>query len=273
MPPRPLLLSICGSSVCDMVDYDAELRLYHEVLHSACGVRAQDHVLDIGCGHGLTTRDAARQAVVGSALGVDQSASAVERARRLARAQGLRNIAFECADAQTYPFPDGRFDLAISRCGVMFFRDPVAAFANIGRALRSDGRLVMMIWQAREHNEWAMAIADALAASAPADPGAADPFSLGDPRTVTATLRAAGFVDVTFTDVRRPVYYGPDIDAALAWVRGFTDVAQALDGMEPPAAEQAVGRLRDMLAGHLSAESVWLGSSAWIVAARRGEVR
>src|SRR6476661_147715 len=79
--------------------YDAELRLHNEVLRQACGVQIHDRVLDIGCGTGQTTRQAARTAQAGSALGVDISAPAIERARELARAEGLRNVTFEHANA------------------------------------------------------------------------------------------------------------------------------------------------------------------------------
>ena len=54
--------------------YDAELRRHNEVLRRAFGVQLHDHVLDIGCGTGQTTRQAARAARAGSALGVDVSA-------------------------------------------------------------------------------------------------------------------------------------------------------------------------------------------------------
>ena len=97
-------------------------------------------------------------AQAGSALGVDISVPAIERARELAEAQGVRNVTFEQADAQVHRFPRERFDLAISRFGTMFFAEPVAAFTNIGRALRPAGRLVMMVWQAHDRNEWDMAI-------------------------------------------------------------------------------------------------------------------
>ena len=194
-------------------DYDAELRLYHEVLRRACDVRRDDHVVDIGCGTGQTTRDAARAAQAGSALGVDTSAPAIGRARRLAGAQGLRNVGFAHADAQAYRFARARFTVAISRFGTMFFADPVAAFGNIGRALRPAGRLVMMVWQARERNEWDVAIRRSLGGSggpaAVAGEGP-DPFSLADPPTVSGILTAAGFVGVTFTDVQESVHYGPD---------------------------------------------------------------
>ena len=101
-------------------------------------------------------------AQAGSALGVDISVPAIERARELAEAQGVRNVTFEQADAQVHRFPRARFDLAVSRFGTMFFAEPVAAFTNIGRALRPAGRLVMMVWQAHDRNEWDMAIRRAL---------------------------------------------------------------------------------------------------------------
>ena len=206
----------------------------------------------------------------GSALGVDISSAAIERARELAEAQGVGNVTFEQADAQVHRFPRERFDLAISRFGTMFFADPVTAFGNIGRALRPAGRLVMMVWQAGDRNEWNMAIRRCLAGPdgsvASAGP---DPFSLADPAAVTAILEAAGFADVTFTDVREPMYFGPDVATALDWIRGFACTREALDRLDPDAAERALGRLRVMLAEHNGDRGVRFGSRAWIVTARR----
>jgi ubiquinone/menaquinone biosynthesis C-methylase UbiE len=252
--------------------YDAELRRYNEVLRRAFGVQLHDHVLDIGCGTGQTTRQAARTAQAGSALGVDISAPAIGRARELARAEGLRNVTFEHANAQVHRFPQEHFDLAISRFGTMFFGDPGAAFTNIRRALRTAGRLVMMVWQAHERNEWDVVIHQSLgAAEEPAAiaSGGPDPFSLADPPTVKQILEAAGFAGVAFTGVREPVYYGPDVAAALGWVRGFACTRDALKRLDPPAAARAAGRLREALAAHLGDDGVWFDSRAWIVTARR----
>ena len=251
--------------------YDAELRRHNEVLRRAVGVQLHDHVLDIGCGTGQTTREAARTAQAGSAFGVDVSAPAIERARELARADGLRNVTFEHANAQVHRFPPERFDLAISRFGTMFFDDPVAAFANIRRALRPAGRLVMMVWQAHQRNEWDVAIDQSLGAAEgliALPSGGPDPFSLADPPTVKEILQAAGFAGVAFIDVCEPVYYGPDVAAALDWVRGFTCTSEVLKRLDPAAATRAVERLRGALATHMSDDGVWFNSRAWIVTAR-----
>ena len=168
------------------IDYDAELRRHDEVLRRACAIQSRDHILDIGCGTGQTTRQAARAAESGTALGVDVSAPAIERARALAQAEQVRNVAFECADAQVYRFPQERFDLAMSRFGTMFFEDPATAFANIRPALRPGGRLVMMVWQARDRNEWDVTIRRSLGASAAQSPAGLDPFS---PRTAAGRHR------------------------------------------------------------------------------------
>jgi SAM-dependent methyltransferase len=261
-----------GTAMRHAAGYDAELQRHNEVLRQSVGVQLHDHVLDIGCGTGQSTRQAARTARAGSALGVDISAPAIKRAHELARAEGLRNVTFEYADAQVHRFPPEQFDLAISRFGTMFFVDPVAAFANIGRALRPAGRLVMMVWQARERNEWDVAIHQSLEAAEGPVAGASggpDPFSLADPPAVKEILQAAGFAGLAFTDVHEPVYYGPDLTAALDWVHGFTCISAVLNRLDPAAATRADERLRRALAAHLGDDGVWFNSRAWIITAHR----
>jgi SAM-dependent methyltransferase len=206
----------------------------------------------------------------GSALGVDISETAIERARELAEAQGVRNVSFEVADAQVHWFGRERFDLVISRFGTMFFAEPVAGFSNIGRALRPGGRLVMMVWQAGDRNEWHRAIQRCLdgprESVASAGP---DPFSLADPAVVTGVLETAGFGDVALTDVREPMYFGPDVATALEWVRGFACTREALDRLDSDAAAGALGRLRVMLTEHRGGKGIRFDSRAWLVTARR----
>jgi SAM-dependent methyltransferase len=261
-----------GNLASVSVDYDAELRIHNATLRRFYNIGLSDRVIDIGCGTGQTTRDAAHTAVLGSVLGVDTSAPAIERARELASGEGLHNVTHAVADAQVHSFEAENFDVAISRFGTMFFAEPASAFCNIARALRPGARLVMMIWQDHDRNEWALSIGNALAADQasrllPTD--AMDPFSLGDPATVTTILDAAGFVELSFTDVHEPVYYGRDVAAALDWVRGFADVRKTLQHLDPASREHALHRLVRTLEAHTRTDGIWFDSRAWIVTARR----
>jgi SAM-dependent methyltransferase len=261
-----------GNLACVSVDYDAELRVHNARLRRVYDIGLADRVIDIGCGTGQTTRDAAHTAVDGSVLGVDTSAPAIERARELASGEGLRNVTHAVADAQVHSFDDEGFDVAISRFGTMFFADPTSAFCNIARALRPGARLVMMVWQAHDRNEWALSIDEALAADQaslllPTD--SMDAFSLGDPAAVTTILDAAGFVELSFTDVHEPVYYGRDVAAALDWVRGFADVSKTLEQLDPTSRAHALDRLVRTLEAHARTDGIRFDSRAWIVTARR----
>lgn len=254
------------------MDYDAELRLLNEVLRRACAIRPDERVLDIGCGTGQTTRDAARAAPEGSALGIDTSAAMIARARDLARTEGPGNVRFDLGDAQTWPFPSQHFDVAISRFGTMFFADPVAAFGNVRQALKAGGRLVMMVWQSAEANEWSVAIQRCLAPGTrppTASAGASDPFSLADPGAVERLLAEAGFAGTTFGDAQEPVYYGASVEAALDWIGGFLCTRDILQRLDAAGAERACERLREMLAKHQRAQGIWFDSRAWIVSAHR----
>ena len=139
--------------------FDRAVAAYHQRFLAAAGIGRADRVLDIGCGTGQTTRDAARAAADGVALGVDLSGQMIALARRLAAGQGIGNARFEQADAQIHPFPSHSFDAAISRTGTMFFGDPAAAFANIARALRPGGRLALLVWQEPRASEFPSAAA------------------------------------------------------------------------------------------------------------------
>jgi SAM-dependent methyltransferase len=257
------------SSPTSLDFYDAELGAHHEHLRAAYGIGPGDEVVDIGCGTGLTTREAARAAAPGRVLGVDVSERMLERARQVTAAERLDNVRYELGDAQVHRFDPAGFDVAISRFGTMFFSDPAAAFANIAAALRPETRLVLLVWQRREHNEWAREIDAALGDAAQPPPRGADPFSLGDAEATADILEAAGFDAVQFQDVHEPVFYGRDLDAALAFVRGFQNTSAALASLSDREAARTVERLRDTLAAHYSERGVVLASRSWLITARR----
>lgn len=247
-----------------MFDYDAELQFVRQPFRAACGVRRGEHVLDVGCGGGQTTRDAAADAgTTGRVIGVDVSERLLDQAR-LQTTNGT--IDYLLADASVHDFGMA-FDVCISRFGVMFFADPVAAFSNLRRALRPRGRLVSIIWQPRSANEWARMIPAAIGVRDHSELLDESPFSLGDPDVTRTILRSAGFETVEFVPVREPLYYGPDVDTAYRNVLQLREPQALLNGLSPAAGERARSALRAMLAAHDSRDGVLLGSAAWIVRA------
>jgi SAM-dependent methyltransferase len=257
--------------VSDVFDYDAELIRYNERLRAAADVTSDDRVLDIGCGAGQTTREAARSASSGSATGVDVSASMIDRARRLSDEEGLRNVTFERADAETHPFAPEHFTVGISRFGTMFFTHPAEAFANIGSALQPGARLVQLVWQAADRQEWVGAIRHALAGDRTPPTGlSGGAFSLAEPTVAAGLLTAAGFTAVEIVDLREPVYYGPDPAGARDALVGLGMVDYLVADLEPAGRARAHDRLLALLESHDTGEGVWFDSRAWLIAAQRG---
>jgi SAM-dependent methyltransferase len=252
--------------------FDASLGRYRRRYFEVAAVSAGDRVLDIGCGTGQTTRDAARLASRGVALGVDLSSGMIERARRRAAEQGLDNAHFVQADAQIYPFAPGSFDLALSRTGAMFFGDPVAAFANIARALRPGGRLVLLAWQPLHENSWVLEFAEALTGDRKVPvppPDAPGPFSLSEPPRVRSILTAASFSDITLEERREPIWFGRTVDDAYRFVRGLPPNRSLLQGLPERPRARALERLRAGIEAHWSDDGILYPSAMWIISARR----
>lgn len=162
--------------------------------------RAGERVLDVGCGAGATTFEAAwRVGPQGQAVGADISGALVELARRRAGEAGLEGVDFVLADAQTHAF-DPPFDAVVSRFGVMFFPDSVAAFANLRRAVTPGGRLVFASWRSPEDNVLSQVPLEAAAPFLPAVPvferDAPGRFGLADPDRTRTILETAGWRNV-----------------------------------------------------------------------------
>jgi len=165
------------------------------------------------------------------------------------------------------------FDLVCSSLTLQWLADPEAVLAGWRALVRPGGRLVALVWQERERNEWATTVRQSLAAGTPAPDtgdGAPDPFALGNTALAEGILAAAGFTGIGFDDVDEPVYYGPDQDYALEFVLGLREPQAILAQLDADAAEQARGRLAATIAEHDTGHGVYFGSSAWIISARRG---
>ncbi len=235
-------------------------------------VRTDDDVLDLGCGNGRSTVAAAQHATAGSALGVDLSSAMLEVARARAQAEGVANVAFAQADAQVHAFETGSHDLAISSFGAMFFEDPVAAFANVGTALRPAGRLGILSWRSLAENEWLQVLRTALAAGRTLPeppPRGASPFGLSDPAHVREILTSAGYSDVELISIDEPMDVGKDAADALAFAKTmgiYEGLTHDLDDATTAAVTDDLHRAFEQAE---TPDGVLLGTAAWLITATR----
>jgi SAM-dependent methyltransferase len=233
--------------------------------------RPGDRILDVGCGTGQTSLAlAARVGAKGSVLGVDISAPMLGIAQRRAEAAGLSQARFVEADAQTFPFEAGAFDGVFSRFGVMFFADPVAAFANIRRALKADGRLAFICWRAAAENPWMTPpIGSALADMPPPprpEPGAPGPFGFAEPDRVRTILSEAGFTDVA-VEGHDGKLGGNSLEDTIRLSLNIGPLGAVLRE-RPERRDEVVGELRKAFSGRLQGGEVVQDCATWIVTAR-----
>jgi SAM-dependent methyltransferase len=252
--------------------YDAMGGAFTDALLAAAAISESDAVLDIGCGNGQTTLFAAAQARHGRALGIDLSKPMLDRARARAADEGMTNVAFEQGDAQVYPLPARAFDVAMSRFGIMFFDDPIAAFANIARSLRRGARLAVTCWQDMSRNDWLMVPASAALQHVPfpdlGDPGGPGPFSLAEPTRLREVIDAAGFEQVEINAAEAAMRLGDDADDAREFLRGMGPARALLDEADEESADQALEAVTEALRHYEQPGGVYLNGSAWLAAAR-----
>lgn len=210
-------------------------------LFAAARITPGEMVIDIGCGSGPTTLEAARLAGAGGkVIGCDAARNVVEYARSRPVLERSAPIEWVVGDAQRHPFEIGAADVIISRLGVMTFDDSHAAFANLARACRSGGRLCAVVWAPREESEFHQrALGVAIAASAAhgwhieTGPGDSGPFSLGTERAI-AILREAGWSDpvldkrgITLVDIgATPETVADEFVAKGLWSSKFDGASQ-----------------------------------------------
>jgi ubiquinone/menaquinone biosynthesis C-methylase UbiE len=243
---------------------------FNAPLLDAAKIAADEDVLDIGCGNGQLTRQAARRARRVS--GVDLSRPMLARARARAAEEGLGNIEFDRGDVQVYPFGAGSLDVALSRFGVMFFADPVAAFGNVHRALRPSGRIAFMVMTEFDNTDTGT-VFEALSPYLPRPTGARNtgPTSFADPAHTAEVLTRAGFHDVSSTRVEADQWWGTDVADAAGFMAAWGPVRHHLGQASPADAARAKAALSEVLTGFLRPEGVVLRGHAWLVtAAARG---
>ena len=194
--------------------------------------------------------------------------SRLPAAERLTR--GSRNAQYVQLDAQIHPFETESFDAAISRTGAMFFGDAVAAFTNIGRALRPGGRIALLTWQPVARNEWIREFSVALAAGrgpATPPPNAPGRFSLSEPDRVRTVLGSAGFTDIALDGTSAGMWFGTDADDAYRLVSGL--LGWMLEGLDDAGRARGLEALRATISDHETDDGVVYESATWVIRATR----
>ena len=253
--------------------YDRMNAPFAAMILDAAGLRPGTDVLDVGCGCGGTTLAAARLVAPGQAVGLDLSGPMLARARASAEAAGLGNAEFRPGDAQVHALEPALFGAVISRFGIMFFADPVAAFANIRSATQPAGRLVFVCWQPLAANQWLAVPGAALAEHVPPGGfGSGDGpgmFAFADPDRIRQVLAGAGWRNVEITSEQASILVGGggSVEDAVEFLRTGTMGRTMLAGADPGTAARALASVRAALAEHADAEGVHLGAAVWLVQA------
>ncbi len=253
---------------------DRTLAPVTEPLVAFAAPQAGSTVMDVGCGCGTTTIEFAR--VVGPSgrvVGIDLSgpmlALAAERLRKFANATCL------LGDAAELPLQDLGAELIVSRFGVMFFGDPVAAFANLRTGLAPGGRLRFACWRPINENPWLHVPLNAIYEHAPRlpkpDPEEPGPFAFSDTARVTRILTAAGFTAPTFTplDMEMDVAAGGTLEDAVLQSSAMGPAKRALVDQPDHIRAAAIESVRRVLTPYASAAGVRLPGAVWLVAADR----
>jgi ubiquinone/menaquinone biosynthesis C-methylase UbiE len=245
-------------------------------LFAAADLRPGEAVLDVGCGTGTTTVQAARVVgPTGQVTGSDLSPVMIDTAREAADVDG---IAWLVADAQTYDFGADTFDAVISRFGVMFFADPVAAFANLARSTRPGGRLVAAVWQTRDKvplfdlpYATAAAVLDRLGLAYEPVDIADSQCSLGSHDRVVAVLEPAGWREIETRPTEQTIHVGGSLSPAEAAASALDlgPIRGLIEGRPDDVRDQVRTALAAVFERHVDGTGVAVPGGFMIVTARR----
>ncbi len=227
-------------------------------------------IVDIGCGAGELAIALATARPNVRVLGLDISADLIAAAA--GRGTGPSNLNFAVADASTWNDPAFAPDLYVSRHGVMFFDDPVAAFTNLTDVAAPKAKLVFSCFRSPAENDWARKIAALMPPAPSSDPHVPGPFAFADPDHVSTILGKSGWSDVAFEPVDFDYIAGEGADPVGDAVDFFGHIgpaARAIRSLAGDARIDFLARLRALAEAHVSADAVRFAAAAWIVTAQK----
>ncbi len=170
------------------------------VLIEEARISPGQNVLDVAGGPGEPSLTVAE--VVGSSGSVtctDAIAEMVSAAESEAHRRGLTNIKFHQCTADALPFDSNSFDAVVSRLGVMFFPDPLAALREMLRVTKPNGALALVVWGRSDANPFLHIVSTVIShyvETLPADPDAPGAFRFAEPGSLAKVLSKAGATGV-----------------------------------------------------------------------------
>ena len=234
-----------------------------------------ERAIDVGCGCGATVLALAqRLGPAGEVLGLDVSEPMAARARERIAAAALTNARVTVSDAATHDLVGTRADLLFSRFGIMFFADPVAAFANLHQAMRPGARLLCAAWRPLADNPWftvpLQAARPLLPTQPPVDPAAPGPFALAVPDRTLGILADAGWHDATLTRHDVPMQIAPagEIEQATDFTTRVGVLARMLADEGPDTVARVRLAIADALKSYDGPAGINLSGSIWLISAR-----
>lgn len=257
---------------------DALFRPFEEALAAAARAASARRVLDVGCGTGATTLAIARAiddaGPGGRCTGIDLSEPMTTLARERARRDAVANAEFLCADAQARAFEPATFDRVVSRFGVMFFADPVAAFANLRRAATDDAALHCIVWRSAAENPFMTTAERAVAPLLPSMPArrrdGPGQFAFAEPPRVQDLLGAGGWRDVALQPLDVPCALEPaQLDRYLS---RLGPVGVALAEADDATRDHLLQVLRTAFAPFRHGDQTRFTAACWSVTARAGAI-
>ena len=228
---------------------------------------AAPRILDVGCGAGTTSFSFAVALPDASITGIDLSPALIAAAS--ARAADQPRCRFEQGDATIWAGGMG-FDLLVSRHGVMFFDDPVAAFAHLRTLTKLGGRLAFSCFRSPKENVWASGLAY-LMPGGPADPHAPGPFAFADRDRVADILSRAGWSEAEATPLDFAYVAGAGDDPiadANDFFQRIGPVSRAIRELDEAGGERLRAALDKQVRAHRRDSIVSFPAAAWIWEAR-----
>jgi len=239
------------------------------LLLDAAELSGGEHITDVGCGTGATTlKFAASVGTGGRVTGIDLSRKLIDCASKSAREHAIENVAFVEADAAEFRFSCPQ-DLVISRCGVMFFGDLVAAFSNLRSGLARNGRILLIVWRAPEQNEWYQFPVHCAAAfseqKAEHDADAPGAFTLADPSKVKHVLKSAGFRQIRLRAVTEKLCVGQTVKSAAGMFMAMGTIKNLLGHADTVLLDKVERHMIQGLEAYRQESGVYMNGTCWLV--------